>query len=116
MLGPFINVARSKAWLESKNMRRRVCDPLARSLSLRTSGERLYFETYFSHGPGAFQFGALLFWGRADYEPALGSPASELDSQSGGFCNVCPNFEPHPHGPRHLTKMSVWGMVILPQN
>jgi len=50
----------------------------------------------------AFQFGGA-FIGRADcesalerppdYESALGSPASEPDSQSGGFCNACPNFE-----------------------
>ena len=43
-----------------------------------------------------FSLGALLFFGRADYESALGSPASEPDSQSGGFYNACPNFETHP--------------------
>jgi hypothetical protein len=74
MLGPFINVARSKAWLESKNMRRRVCDPLARSLSLRTSGERLYFETYFSHGPGAFQFGGAFILGPGGLRTRPGEP------------------------------------------
>ncbi len=35
--------------------------------------------------------GALLSFGRADYESALGSPASEPDSQSGGFYNACRN-------------------------
>jgi len=45
-----------------------------------------------------FNLGALLFLDRTDYESALGSPASEPDSQSGGFCNVCPNFEmPHSY-------------------
>jgi len=43
-----------------------------------------------------FNFGALLFLGRTDDESALGSPALEPDSQSGGFCNVCPHFETHP--------------------
>jgi hypothetical protein len=43
-----------------------------------------------------FSLGALLFFGRADYESALGSPVSEPDSQSGGFYNACPNFETHP--------------------
>jgi hypothetical protein len=56
--------------------------------------------------PDAFQFGGA-FIGRADcesalerrldYESALGSPASEPDSQSGGFYNACPHFEPHPN-------------------
>jgi hypothetical protein len=44
--------------------------------------------------------GALLFFGRADYESALESAASETDPQSGGFYNACPNFETHSLSPR----------------
>jgi hypothetical protein len=52
-----------------------------------------------------FSLGALLFFDRADYESALESPASEPDSQSGGFYNACPNFETHPLLKVSLTRL-----------
>ena len=45
---------------------------------------------------GAFQFRGSFIFCRADCESALGSSASEPDSQSGGFYNACPYFETHP--------------------
>ena len=58
------------------------------------SNNCLQIETHLALG--AFQFEGAFIFCRADYESALGSPAAEPDSQSGGFYNACPNFETHP--------------------
>ncbi len=55
---------------------------------------------------GAFQFC------RADYEFALGSPASEPDSQSGGFYNAYPNSETHPSQQANLRVENLYGMIL----
>jgi len=81
-----------------------TCESVTRwpdNLGRSTSSECIYLEPPPLSGHGSM-LGAFLFY-RADYESALGSSASEPDSQSGGFYNACPHFETHPKPKNRLT-------------